>query len=141
MSPVGARRPHWLACSGFGKGCVAMPNKHTLTTAIDGAITSAGNSSSTPVQPVGNVGGIVEAVVSGPAVSGSASPTLNVSLQFSQDGSTWTPANSAETFAPITAAGIFTLAVPSRGQFVRAAWTVSGTTPSFTTAIALMSGM
>lgn len=117
-----------------------MPNKHTLTTAIDGAITSSGNSSSTPVVPAGNVGNIVEAVVAVTAVSGSASPTLNVTIQFSMDGSTWTTANAAETFPPITAAGIATLAVPSRGQFVRAAWTVSGTTPSFTTAIALMSG-
>jgi len=117
-----------------------MPNRHTLTTANNGAITTNGNSSSTPVIPVGNVGNVVEVVVSVTAVSGSASPTLTVSVQFSMDGSTWTTASAAETFTPITAAGVSTLAVPARGQFVRAAWTVSGTTPSFTTAIALMSG-
>ena len=57
-----------------------MPNKHTLTTAIDGAITAAGNSSSTQVIPAGNVGGLVEVVLAVTAVSGSASPTLNVTI-------------------------------------------------------------
>jgi len=101
-------------------------------------ITTSGNSSGVAVQPVGNVGGPVTCHISVTAVSGT-SPTLTVSLQFSWNNSTWTTANADETTAAITTTGTVQLTAPSRGTFVRAAWTVGGTTPSFTAAIALWS--
>lgn len=113
--------------------------KPVYTSARNAAITTSGNSSVVAVQPVGNVGGPVSCHVSVTAVSGTASPTLTVSLQFSWDQSTWTTANAEETFAVINAVGDALLTCPSRGPYVRAAWTVTGTTPSFSTAIALWS--
>ena len=109
-----------------------------FTVASNAVITTSGNSSGVLVQPVGNVGGPVSCHLAVTAVSGS-SPTLTVSLQWSQNNSTWITATTDETFATVTAAGAALLTVPSRALYVRAAWTVTGGTPSFTAAIALWS--
>jgi hypothetical protein len=109
-----------------------------FTVANNAAITTSGNSSGVAVQPVGNVGGPVSCHVAVTAVSGST-PTLTVSLQWSWNNSTWISANADETFATITAVGAALLIAPSRAPYVRAAWTVTGGTPSFTAAIALWS--
>lgn len=112
--------------------------KPVYTAANNAVLTTSGNTAPVAVQPFGNVGGLVNCHVAVTAVAGT-SPTLNVSLQFSWNQSTWTTANADETFATITAAGEALLSAPSRGTYVRAAWTVGGTTPSFTAAIALWS--
>jgi hypothetical protein len=112
--------------------------KPVLTVANNAVLTTSGNSAGVAVQPVGNVGGAVSCHVAVTAVSGTT-PSLTVSLQWSQNNSTWVNANADETFAPITAAGAALLTVPSRAAFVRAAWTVTGSTPSFTAAIAVWS--
>lgn len=112
--------------------------KPVLTVANLAVLTTSGNSPGVVVQPVGNVGGAVSCHVAVTAVSGS-SPTLVVSLQWSPNNSTWINANTDETFATITTATAALLTVPSRAAYVRAAWTVAGSTPSFTTAIAVWS--
>jgi len=112
--------------------------KPVVTVANNSVLTTSGNSAGVAVQPVGNVGGPVSCHVAVTAVSGS-SPTLGVSLQWSQNNSSWITANADETFAPITSTGAVLLTVPSRAAFVRAAWTVGGGTPSFTAAIAVWS--
>jgi hypothetical protein len=112
--------------------------KPVLTVANNAVITTSGNSTGVAVQPVGNVGGAVTCHVAVTAVSGS-SPTLTVSLQWSQNNSTWITANADETLATMTTTGAALLTVPSRAAFVRAAWTVTGSTPSFTAAIAVWS--
>lgn len=112
--------------------------KPVYSLATNTAITTSGNSTGVQVQPVGNVGGPVSCHVSVTAVSGST-PALTVSLQWSWNNSTWISGNADETFAPITATGAALLTVPSRAPYVRAAWTVTGGTPSFTAAVALWS--
>ena len=112
--------------------------KPVYTSANNAVLTTSGNATGVSVQPVGNVGGAVSCHVAVTAVSGTT-PSLTVSLQWSWNNSTWISANSDETFAAFTAPGAALLTVPSRAPFVRAAWTVSGTTPSFTTAIAVWS--
>lgn len=112
--------------------------KPILTVANNAALTTSGNSAGVAVQPLGNVGGLVNCHVAVTAVSGST-PTLTVSLQWSWNNSTWVNANADETFATITATGAALLTVPSRAPYVRTAWTVTGGTPSFTAAIALWS--
>ena len=63
------------------------------------------------------------------AVAG-VSPSLVLALQESHDGTTW--ANLA-TSPTITAAGVHRLAYNGpAGPFLRLAWTIGGTTPSFT---------
>lgn len=112
--------------------------KPVLTVANNAVLTTSGNSSGVQVQPGGNIGGPVSCHVAVTAASGT-SPSLVVSLQWSANNSTWIASNTDETFAAITTTGAALLTVPSRAAFVRAAWTVTGTTPSFTTAIALWS--
>lgn len=109
-----------------------------VSLANNAALTTSGSSTGVAVQPVGNVGGAVSCHVAVTAVSGST-PTLTVSLQWSWNNSTWINANADETFAVMTTTGAALLTVPSRAPYVRAAWTVTGGTPSFTAAIALWS--
>lgn len=63
------------------------------------------------------------------AASGT-SPTLNVLVEDTLDGSTW---NTIGTFAQRTAAGREVINVTSPfAKRIRVSWTVGGTTPSFT---------
>lgn len=63
------------------------------------------------------------------AASGTT-PQLTVTVQDSPDGSTWT---TRDTFGVKTTTSSETRALPDDlAPFVRAAWTISGTTPSFT---------
>ena len=68
------------------------------------------------------------------AASGTT-PSLTVSLEWSHDGSTWFTSDPVETFTAQTAAGKRVRTFGPRGDFVRAAWTITGTTPSFTFAV------
>ena len=61
------------------------------------------------------------------AASGT-SPTLNVTVQTSHDGVTW---RSAGSFTQATGVSV-QRATFNIDRFVRATWTVGGTTPSFT---------
>jgi phage gp36-like protein len=62
------------------------------------------------------------------AASGT-SPTLAVSIETSKDGSTWRTLGS---FTQATAAGPQSKAFAGADRYVRVAWTIGGTTPSFT---------
>jgi len=64
------------------------------------------------------------------AASGT-SPTLNVTVQTSHDGTTW---RSAGTFTQATAVSE-QRATFSIDRYVRATWAIAGTTPSFTFSI------
>jgi hypothetical protein len=64
------------------------------------------------------------------AASGTT-PTLDVVIQTSHDGTTW---RTAHTFTQATATGTQRASFPV-DRFVRATWTVGGTTPSFTFAV------
>lgn len=74
--------------------------------------------------------GVVRLLLATTAVSGTT-PTLDVVIQTSHDGTTW---RAAHTFTQVTAIGqqraSFTV-----DRFVRATWTVDGATPSFTFSI------
>ena len=63
------------------------------------------------------------------AASGT-SPQLTVTVQDSPDGSSWT---TRDTFGVKTAISNETRSLPGNlAPYVRAAWTIAGTTPSFT---------
>lgn len=69
------------------------------------------------------------------ALSGTASPSLAVVIQTSADGVTaWT--NLGAAFATATAVGAQLLSFPGAQRFIRASWTITGTTPSFTFGVA-----
>lgn len=62
------------------------------------------------------------------AASGTT-PTLLVKVETSKDGATWRPLDS---FAQVASAGPVTRFFAGADRYVRAVWTIGGTTPSFT---------
>ena len=60
-------------------------------------------------------------------------PTMTVTIEHSADGVTWVAHSS---FAAATAAGAQRKVFGGLDNFVRATWTVGGTTPSFTFSVA-----
>lgn len=70
------------------------------------------------------------------AASGTT-PSLTVTVQDSPDGSTWT---TRDTFAAKTTTGNETRSLPGGlAPNVRASWTITGTTPSFTFSVQVAS--
>jgi hypothetical protein len=65
------------------------------------------------------------------AVSGTT-PNMTVSVQWSNDGSTWFTADPADTFTALTAAGKVTKLFTIKGLYARLSYAITGTTPSFT---------
>lgn len=74
--------------------------------------------------------GVARLLMDVTAASGT-SPTLNVTVETSHDGTTW---RSAGTFTQATAVGQQRAAF-NIDRFVRASWTIGGTSPSFTLSI------
>lgn len=64
-------------------------------------------------------------------VSGTT-PTLDVEVEWSHDGTTWFSADAADTFAQVTVAGKVVKLFSAKGSVARLNYTVGGTTPSFT---------
>lgn len=60
------------------------------------------------------------------------SPTMTPSVEWSHDGTTWFTTDPAETFTAITAAGKKVKVFTQKGPFARLAFTIGGTSPSFT---------
>lgn len=72
------------------------------------------------------------------AVSGT-SPTLDIAVEWSHDGSTWLAAQSADTFTQATAATAAVKVFDVKGQHLRVAYTIGGTAPSFTFSVTAVS--
>lgn len=73
------------------------------------------------------------------AASGTT-PTLNVKIQASDDGgTTWFDVPNG-SFTQLTTTGSQAIQISNFGDTIRAAWTISGTTPSFTFAVKTVLG-
>lgn len=59
-------------------------------------------------------------------------PSMVLSLQWSEDGTDWYTADPAEPFTAITTTGNAVRTFARKGRFCRLAWAITGTTPSFT---------
>ncbi len=94
-----------------------------------GAITANGNGSGVRVGPQAR--GKVKCVIQISAVSGTA-PTIDFKLQESDDNSTFTDIANSK-FDQINAVGVYKQEFSTTKKYVRLAWTVGGTSPSFTT--------
>ncbi len=94
-----------------------------------GAITSNGNGSGVLVGPQAR--GKVKCVIHITAVSGTA-PTIDFKLQESDDNSTYSDIAHSK-FDQISAVGVYVQEFSTTKKYVRLAWTVGGTSPSFTT--------
>lgn len=97
--------------------------------ALSSAARGTGTVTSGPIASPGTANDVLLAVHC--TASSGTSPTLNVSLEESSDGSTWT-AVTGSGIAQLSAAGnALAFASPSK-SYVRVTATVAGTTPSFT---------
>lgn len=98
------------------------------STIINGqVITASGNEVAGHVVATSTVG----IQLSATAVAGTT-PSATFSLQWSDDGTTWSPTSPVDAFAAITAVGSVVQQFTVKAQLFRLAWAVSGTTPSFT---------
>jgi len=96
-----------------------------------GARTASGASAARAVSGLSTVGQIGLAV-NVTAVSGTT-PSMSLAVEWSSDGTTFGPADVADTFAAaFTAASLRAKAFTAKAPFYRLVWTITGTTPSFT---------
>lgn len=65
------------------------------------------------------------------AVSGTT-PSLTLSVEWSHDGTTFAPAETADAFTAMTTTGSKVKTFTIKGDYYRVVWTITGTTPSFT---------
>lgn len=100
--------------------------KRTANVQTSAAKTTSGVTGATAVQ-----GHRVSCLVGVSAVSGTT-PSMTVSLEWSNDGNTWYTGDPADVMTAITTAVNKTKDFVTRGQFVRASYVITGTTPSFT---------
>lgn len=73
----------------------------------------------------------VAVLVDATSVSG-VSPSMTLSVEWSNDGTAWAVGDTADTFAAITAAATKVKEFVVKGAQFRLVYTISGTTPSFT---------
>lgn len=109
--------PVWDAARGiFRRG-------NAVTPVPSAARTTNGNSGTLDAD-----GSVVSLLLDVTAASGTT-PTLNLTVEESDDGTTW---RSAGTFAQKTAVSQERKSFSVAGRYYRIAWTVGGTTPNFT---------
>ena len=107
--------------------------KQLTTVSASSAKTTSGTSTATDVE-----GTSVSVLLDVTAASGTT-PSLTVSLEWSHDGSTWFTGDPADSMTAVTAAGKRVKSFTTKAPYVRAAWAITGTTPSFTFAAHIFS--
>lgn len=65
------------------------------------------------------------------AVSGTT-PSMTVSVQWSNDGSTWYDGDPVDALTALTAVKAAAKQFPAKGQYARLVWAITGSTPSLT---------
>jgi hypothetical protein len=99
----------------------------TLTILPSAARTTSGNQS-VGVDDLGN-NVCVQVVVT---ASSGTTPTLDLSVEWSMDGISWSPAATPDTFTQITGNASVVKTFTTKGPLYRIVYTIGGTTPSFT---------
>lgn len=99
----------------------------TLTVLPSAARTTSGNQA-VNVDDLGN-NVCVQVVVS--AASGTT-PTLDISVEWSMDGTNYSPAATPDTFTQITTTTSVVKTFTTKGPLYRIVYAIGGTTPSFT---------
>lgn len=109
---------------GYEKANGEWADTEDVELASSAARTATGDGSSVEVGDRG----VVRLLLDVTAASGT-SPTLDVTVETSFDGTTW---RQAGTFTQQTAVGTERKSFSGLDRFVRVTWTIGGTTPSFT---------
>lgn len=106
---------------------LTVTNENEITLQPLGAVTASGNGAACDVTRFRDAVVMLDVT----AVSGT-SPTMTAKIQTSDDGgTTWYDLPSA-SFTAATAATTQAIQITNFGDTIRAAYTVGGTTPSFT---------
>jgi transcription elongation factor len=101
----------------------AVPSAARTTNGNSGQLTPAGDGETLALH------------VSITAASG-GTPSLALSVEWSNDGSNWaTPDGTADTFTAFTATAQKVKTFERKAKFYRIVWAITGTTPSFTFSI------
>lgn len=87
--------------------------------------------SQTPAIFVTDAGDVMSLAVNVSAASGTT-PTLDLSLQWSHDGTVWFTPETPDTFAQITTTKQVIKTFVAKAPRYRIVYTIGGTTPSFT---------
>lgn len=104
-----------------------MAQKPVFTTvAASAARTTSGSS-----DPQAVLGSKVAISATISAVSGTT-PSMTLVVEWSNDGTNFGLADPTDTFTAITTAVTRSKAFDAKARFFRLAWTITGTTPSFT---------
>lgn len=64
--------------------------------------------------------------------SGGTSPTLDLEVEWSPDGTNWASADTPQTFTQITGDTVASKRFEAQARYYRIAATIGGTTPTFT---------
>ena len=109
-----------------------MAKKYAQITNLDTArvLTANGNSAAGTLID-DNKADYISVILLASAVGGTT-PSLAVEIQWSNDGVTFSSAETPDTFTAITANKNVAKTFQARGKFFRLAYTVTGTTPTFT---------
>jgi hypothetical protein len=114
-----------------------MPADSNLVLAASSARTTSGQGSALDIQS-GTPRRGLDARVIVTAVSGT-SPTLDVKIQHSADGSTWRDL-AIGLDGSIAQVGEYFIPFETGLRYIRLAWTIGGTSPSFTFSADLVAG-
>lgn len=104
-----------------------MAYEDAATFVASGARVASGNSAAFPTGKGLNLNVLVNVT----ARSGTT-PTLDLSVEWSMDGTNFAPGQPADTFTQITATGSAVKSFAIKAPFFRLVWAIGGTTPSFT---------
>lgn len=104
-----------------------MGSQPTQTLAASATRTTSGVSGAIRISDSSRV-----AVQVNVTASSGTTPTLDLTLEWSNNAGTFAPGDPADAFTTITGNGNKVKSFAVQGEYVRLAWAVAGTTPSFT---------
>ena len=99
------------------------------TALVASAARTTTGASSGVLLPQAGTNVVVHAFVT--AASGTT-PSMVLSVEWSDDGSTWMVSDPSDAFTAITTTGNTAKTFTRKARFARLRWTLTGTTPSFT---------
>lgn len=109
--------------------------RQVVTARASAAATTSGTTSGLSTGYLNTIDIFIDAT----AVSGTT-PSMTVTVEWSNDNTNWFGADTPDTFTAITAAKKVVKEFASKGQYFRLNFAITGTTPSFTFAATALIG-
>lgn len=114
-------------------GATAQSDNQGTTRPGIGAVSSAARTASgnSVALYAGTTANTVNVALFVTAVSGTT-PSMTISIDWSNDGTTWFQSETPDTMTAVTATGNKVKPFVVKAQYFRIVWAITGTTPSFT---------